>query len=187
MSSRRGRGSGDIIYLNDNDEESLPDYMKYGADFLFKYRGFSALGEFVKTSATVPSDITQRVRNDGTTSTNFEVNEEQGQNVENYVKGRMMLGQGFNLQAGYLFKNGISVDGRYTHLDADDNSFLNNGTFYSRPNYYTLGLSKYLDRSYGTKIQGSFTYIDGDNINSSAGDPIDGNEWVARIMLTLTF
>ena len=187
MSSRRGRGSGDIIYLNDNDEESLPDYMKYGVDFLFKYRGFSALGEFVKTSATVPSDITQRVRNDGTTSTNFEVNEEQGQNVENYVKGRMMLGQGFNLQAGYLFKNGISVDGRYTHLDADDNSFLNNGTFYSRPNYYTLGLSKYLDRSYGTKIQGSFTYIDGDNINSSAGDPIDGNEWVARIMLTLTF
>ena len=32
MSSRRGRGSGDIIYLNANNEESLPDYVKYGVD-----------------------------------------------------------------------------------------------------------------------------------------------------------
>ena len=36
-----------------------------------------------------------------------------------------------NFQAGYLFKNGISIDARYTHLKADDNSFLNNAT--SRP------------------------------------------------------
>lgn len=185
MSSRRGRGSGDIIYLNDQDEESLPDFMKYGVDFLFKYRGFSALGEFVKTAATVPSDITQRVRNDGSTSTNFEV--DGVQDVENYVKGRMMLGQGFNIQMGYLFKSGFSVDGRYTHLDADTHSFLNNGTFYSRPNYYTLGISKYLDRSYGAKIQASYTYNEGDNINDNNGNPIDGNEWVARLMLTLTF
>lgn len=185
ISSRRGRGSGDIIYLNDNDEETLPDFAKYGIDFLFKYRGFSALGEFVKTSASVPSEITQRVRNDGTTSTSFDVNGEQ--DVENYIKGRMMLGQGYNIQLGYLFKNGISIDGRYTHLEADEHSFLNNGTFYSRPNYYTIGLSKYLDRSYGAKIQGSFTYNDGDNINDNLGNPIDGNEWVARVMLTLTF
>ena len=185
ISSRRGRGSGDIIYLNDQDEESLPDFIKYGVDFLFKYRGFSALGEFVKTAATVPSDITQRVRNDGSISTNFEV--DGVQDVENYVKGRMMLGQGYNIQMGYLFKNGFSIDGRYTHLDADTHSFLNNGTFYSRPNYYTLGISKYLDRSYGAKIQASYTYNEGDNINDNAGNPIDGNEWVARLMLTLTF
>lgn len=185
ISSRRGRGSGDIIYLNDQDEESLPDFIKYGVDFLFKYRGFSALGEFVKTAATVPSDITQRVRNDGSISTNFEV--DGVQDVENYVKGRMMLGQGYNIQMGYLFKNGFSIDGRYTHLDADTHSFLNNGTFYSRPNYYTLGISKYLDRSYGAKIQASYTYNEGDNINDNNGNPIEGNEWVARLMLTLTF
>ena len=71
MSSRRGRYSGRILYLNNNDEESLPDYSKYGLDFLFKYRGFSALGEYVKSAATVPTDITQRVRNDGSISTTF--------------------------------------------------------------------------------------------------------------------
>ena len=30
MSSRRGRTSGDIIFLNNDLEESLPDYEKYG-------------------------------------------------------------------------------------------------------------------------------------------------------------
>ncbi|PRP66242.1 porin [Nonlabens agnitus] len=192
ISSRRGRESGAILYLNDNDEESLPDYSKVGVDFMFKYNGFSVLGEYVKSFATVPTDITQRVRNDGSTSTNFDVNGQQ--DVENYVKGRMMLGDGFNIQAGYLFKNGISVDGRFTHLNADENSFLNNATFYNRPNYYTLGVSKYLARNYGAKIQASVTYVDGDGINdnqgeafvNSIGDPRDVNEWIARIQLTLS-
>jgi hypothetical protein len=68
MSSRRGRASGAIIYLDENDQESLPDYTKYGIDFLFKYKGFSALGESIKSTAVVPDDITQRVRNDGSIS-----------------------------------------------------------------------------------------------------------------------
>lgn len=185
MSSRRGRESGSIIYLNDNDEEALPDYTKYGIDFLFKYNGFSALGEYVKTTATVPSEITKRVLNNGSTSTNFLVNDIQ--DVENYVKGRMMLGKGYNFQLGYLFKSGFSVDGRYTHLKADTNSFLNNATFYNRPNYYTIGLSQYLARNYGAKIQTSFTYVDGDAINDNDGNPIDSNEWIGRLMLTFSF
>ncbi len=185
MSSRRGRESGSIIYLNDNDEETLPNYTKYGIDFLFKYNGFSALGEYVKTTATVPSEITKRVLNNGSTSTNFLVNDVQ--DVENYVKGRMMLGEGYNFQLGYLFKSGYSIDGRYTHLEADTNSFLNNATFYNRPDYYTIGLSKYLARNYGAKIQTSFTYVDGNSINDNDGNPIEGNEWIGRLMLTFSF
>jgi hypothetical protein len=184
ISSRRGRGSGEILYLNNNNEESLPDYTKFGIDFLFKYRGFSALGEFVKATATVPDDITQRIRNDGSIATTFPVNGIE--DVENYVKGRMMLGEGFNLQMGYLFKNGFSVDARYTHLNADEHSFLNNPTFYSRPNYYTVGVSQYLARNYGAKIQADITYVDGDNINDNNSNPIEGNEWIARIMLTFS-
>lgn len=184
MSSRRGRASGAILYLNDNDEEALPDYTKFGIDFLFKYRGFSALGEFVKTTSSVPDDITQRVRNDGSVSSTFLV--DGIQDVENYVKGRMMLGEGYNIQMGYLFKNGYSVDARYTHLKADENSFLNNSTFYNRPNYYTIGFSKYLARNYGAKIQTSLTYVDGNDINNNFGNPIEGNEWLARVMLTFS-
>ena len=158
MSSRRGRYSGRIIYLNANDQESLPDYTKYGVDFLFKYKGFSALGEYIKSTAEVPSDITQRIRNNGSISESFLVNEVQ--DVDSYVKGRMMLGSAYNIQMGYLFKNGFSVDSRYTHLIADENSFLNNETFYNRPNYYTLGIGKLLGRNYGFKVQASVTHVD---------------------------
>lgn len=186
MSSRRGRRGGSIIYLDENDQEALPDFSKFGIDFLFKYKGFSMLGEFVKTFADVNDDITQRVRNNGSVSSNFLVNGVQ--DVENYVRGRMMMGEGYNIQAGYIFKNLYSVDARYTHLNADTHSFLNNGTFYNRPNYYTLGVSKYLSRNYGAKVQASFTYVDADegsnNVNS---EPIDGNEWIARVIFTVGF
>lgn len=186
MSSRRGRESGSILYLNDDNNESLPDYIKYGADFMLKYNGFSILGEYIKSDAKIPENITQRVRNNGTTSTTFLVNDLQ--DIENYVRGRMMLGEAFNIQMGYLFKKGISIDARFTHLNADENSFLNNATFYNRPNYYTIGISKYLARNYGAKIQASYTHVDGSlGINNNAGDPISGNERIARLILTLSF
>ena len=186
MSSRRGRESGAILYLNDDDEVVLPDYVKYGVDFMLKYRGFSVLGEFVGSQATVPEEITQRVRNNGTTSREFLVDGEQ--DVENYIKGRIMLGYGYNLQLGYLFKNLYSIDGRFTYIDADQHSFLNNGTFYNRPRYYTIGASKYFDRSYGAKIQASFTYIEAkDGSNDIYGDPISGDEWIIRIISTISF
>tara|TARA_Y100000782_G_scaffold114994_1_gene153972 strand:- start:2073 stop:3377 length:1305 start_codon:yes stop_codon:yes gene_type:complete len=186
MSSRRGRGNGDILYLDENGDESLPNYTKYGFDFMLKYRGFSMLGEFVGSYATVPDDITQRVRTDGTTSSTFEIDGEQ--DVENYVKNRMMLGQGYNIQFGYMFKNLVSVDARYCHIEGDDYSFLNNGTFYNRPNYYTLGVSKYFQKSYGFKVQASLTYVDcAPGSNDYTGTLMSGDEWIGRVMTTFAF
>jgi hypothetical protein len=102
MSSRRGRSSGDILYLDAEGNYLLPDFGKLCIDFMFKYRGFSAVGEFVSTTASVPEGITQRVRNDGSTSGNFPV--DGVQDVENYIKGRMMLGMGYNIQMGYCLR-----------------------------------------------------------------------------------
>ena len=189
MSSRRGRNSGSILYLNELGQQSLPDYTKYGIDFLFKYNGFSALGEYVKSSSTVPTDIIERVRNDGSTSSSFLVNG--AQDIESYVNGRMMLGEAYNIQMGYLFKSGITIDSRYTHLKADDNSFLNNATFYNRPNYYTLGIGKLLGRNYGAKIQGSITFVDGslgvNHDNDTATVPVFKDELLFRLITTISF
>jgi len=195
MSSRRGRASGALIYLDENDQESLPDYTKYGIDFLFKYKGFSALGEYIKSTAVVPEDITQRIRSsNGTISSDF--NGELAGNGDlndmlNYVKGKMMLGQAYNIQMGYLFKSGFSVDTRYTHLKADENSFLNNATFYNRPNYYTIGVGKLLAKNYGAKIQASITYVDGslglnhdNDINTPA---VFTDEILFRLITTISF
>ena len=189
MTSRRGRNSGSILYLNELGQQSLPDYTKYGIDFLFKYNGFSALGEYVKSSSTVPTDIIERVRNDGSTSSSFLVNGVQ--DIESYVNGRMMLGEAYNIQMGYLFKSGITIDYRYTHLKADNNSFLNNATFYNRPNYYTLGIGKLLGRNYGAKIQGSITLVDGslgvNHDNDTATDVVFKDELLFRLITTISF
>jgi hypothetical protein len=65
---------------------------------------------------------------------------------------------------------------------------LNNGTFYNRPNYYTLGISKYLARNYGAKIQGDVTYVrNKGGINNNAGLPVTGNELISRMIVTFTF
>jgi len=181
MSSRRGRGSGDILYLDADQNPSLPNFSNPGVDFLFKYQGFSAVGEFVSTAATVPDDIVYRVRNDGSLATTFPVGD--GDDVENYVKGRMMLGMGYNIQMGYLFKNRFSFDARYTHLSADEYSFLNNGTFYNRPNYYTSGVSQYLSKMYGIKIRASVDCVDAaEGSNDFDGVAKTGDEWIFRLI-----
>jgi hypothetical protein len=186
VSSRRGRESGAILYLDNSNKELLPNFNKWGVDLLFKFRGFSLVGEYVKTNATVPEGITQRVRTDGSVTTDFAVNGQQ--DIPNYIRARMMLGEAWNVQMGYIFKNGISVDGRYTYISSDVHSFLNNGTFYNRPYYYTLGASKYLGRNYGAKIQADLTYVKNNGgINNNAGLPVTGNEVIGRTMVTFTF
>jgi hypothetical protein len=186
ISDRRGSQSGTILYLDKDNNELLPDYVKYGVDFLFKYNGFSLLGEYVNASARVPGDITQRVRTDGSTSTNFDVNGIR--DVENYIKGRMMVGEGYNIQGGYVFKNLFSIDARVSYLKPETYSFLNNPTFYNRSNYYTLGISKYISKGYGAKIQLDCTYINAKvGSNDLNGNPINGNEFVTRLVTTIAF
>ena len=186
ISDRRGRQSETILYLDKDNNELLPDYVKYGVDFLFKYRGFSMLGEYVNASARVPSEITQRVRVDGTTTPDFLLNGIQ--DIENYIKGRMMVGEGYNLQGGYVFKNNISIDGRFTYLKPEAFSYLNDSQYHNRSHYYTLGLTRYLGRSYGAKIQLDCTYT-----NAKPGsidvnkNPIKGDEFLTRVMTTFSF
>jgi hypothetical protein len=186
ISDRRGSQSGTILYLDANNKELLPDYAKYGIDFLFKYRGCSVLGEYVNASSRVPSDITKRVLNSGATSINFLVNGIQ--DITKYINGRMMVGEGYNIQGGYVFKNNISIDGRFAYLKPEDNSFLNNPTFNNRSHFYTLGITKYLARNYGAKIQLDCTYINtkpgSNNVNVI---PINGNEVLTRLITTISF
>lgn len=196
MSSRRGREGGQIIYLDSLGNESLPDFIKMGVDFMIKINGFSAIGEYQKTSSIVPNNITQRVRNNGTISSSFLVDGQE--NVTNYVNGRMMLGSAYNIQMGYLLKSLYSFDLRYTHIASDEFSFLNNGTFYNRPNYYSFGVSKYFARNYGFKVQASITYVDvseestyptqtGDVSEPYYNIPHQGSEFLFRLITSLSF
>jgi hypothetical protein len=185
MSSRRGRESGTILYLDQIGNYSLPNYSKIGIDLLFKYKGFSFLADAIHATATVPESIAYRVREDGSVANTFLV--DGLQNVDAYVKGRMMLGTGYNLQSGYIFPSGISIDGQFTRFINAPYTFLKNGTFYNRPQYVTIGMSKYFGRNYQCKYQISATHVTCDpGSNYINSQPMNGNEWIFRFQTTFS-
>ncbi|WP_163273611.1 porin [Dysgonomonas sp. 511] len=180
---RGGRTTGSIMYLDIDEQPALPSYSKLVADFLFKYKGLSVLGEFAKTWAGVPDDIHYRVRNDGTYATTFEGG------VEDYVKGRMMLGSGYNIEASYLFPALYLVGARYTHLRPDKNSYMHNTLYNNRRNFYEISAAKYLTRSHAIKVQASFIYVDArdGSRNLLNRDMENKNEMMFQTLLQVSF
>jgi hypothetical protein len=191
MSSRRGRENGDFLFYNITNSDTnlrLPNYLKTGADLLFKYRGFSLIAEFIMTKAFISDDITtrnDRYGNPEDLTTNF-----RGYSAEEYARTQLMMGSGINLQAGYLFKNLFSIDGRFTSLNPDEYSFMNNTLFYNRNKYYTIGISKYFSKNYSYKIQASYTLVDDATIRDSrdlADYVYSGSENILRLMVQIAF
>ena len=100
-----------------------------------------------------------------------------------------MLGSGLNIQAGYLFKNLLSIDGRITILNPDSLSFMNNTLFYSRNKYYELGFSKYFNKNYSFKIQASYRFVDDALLRhpNYGTESFKGNENIIFIMVQIAF
>ena len=193
ITNRNGnaRTLGESFFYSDIDgNQALPNYEKLIADFMIKYRGFVVLGAYVKTRASVPDEITEE---------------------EATVRGRMNLGEIWNIQAGYLMKGDWSIDARYTKIndllerDAAGNinpqseTFLDAG-IYDRPEYYTIGLTKYVNK-YAMKIQSSLTYnkVNTENggdvriysgANNAGGANIDvaiPDEYTFRLLFSIAF
>ena len=188
MSSRRGRENGDFLFYNITNSDTnlrLPNYLKTGADLLFKYRGFSLIAEFIMTKAFISDDITtrnDRYGNPEDLTTNF-----RGYSAEEYARTQLMMGSGLNLQAGYLFKNLFSIDGRFTSLNPDEYSFMNNTSFYNRNKYYTIGVSKYFSKNYSYKIQASYTLVEEAIIRDLSSVDYRGSENILRLMVQIAF
>ena len=184
VSDRRGgRSSGDILYMDAEQRYLLPDYGKFVADFLFKYRGLYLLGEYAKTWADVPGEIAYRVREDGSLATTFDGG------VDAYVKGRMMLGSGLNIEASYLFPRLLASAGaRFTRLFPDDNSYLNNTLYYNRNTVYEVSAAKYLGRSHAVKLQASAARLAaGEGNRDVSGNVFAGPEIIVQCLLQVSF
>lgn len=101
-------------------------------DGMFKYQGWTVMGEYALRSA----DEIFAKNSDGTLT---------GDAVN--------AGQGFNIQAGYLFPNNFEITGRYSTIDLDD-EFTQ-----AIENQYSLGLSKYIVK-HKLKVQTDINYTD---------------------------
>ncbi|WP_086476389.1 MULTISPECIES: porin [Arenibacter] len=101
-------------------------------DAMFKYQGFSFMGEYAHRTAKDPI----------------------AKNSDGSLTGDIVqVGDGLNLQSGYLFNNNWEVSGRYTHIALDK---LITGN--PKENQYTLGLSKYIV-GHKLKVQTDLSYM----------------------------
>lgn len=101
-------------------------------DAMFKYNGFSFMGEYAYRTADNPIAI----NSDGSLT---------GQEVQ--------VGNGINLQTGYLFKNNLELSGRFTNIKLDKEITGRNPQA-----QYTLGLSKYIV-GHKLKVQTDLSYL----------------------------
>lgn len=108
-------------------------------DAMFKYQGFSFMGEYANRTA----DEAIAVNADGSATGDI-----------------VLVGNALNTQAGYLFKNNYEIVGRYTTTNFEDI------TGRADEDQYTLGVSKYLV-GHKLKVQSdiSYTSLDGNDDN----------------------
>ncbi|WP_458627927.1 porin [Winogradskyella sp. PC D3.3] len=136
---RNQNGLGDYMFRSD-DSLYETDQTTLFADAMFKYKGFSFMGEYAKRSASHP--IATEI--DGTTPTGDIV----------------LTGNAVNLQAGYLFKTNYELAARFTTVDYE--SVTNTLPV----KQYTLGASKYIV-GHKLKVQSDLSYktLDGNDDN----------------------
>lgn len=94
------------------------DVNTFFLDAIMKYRGITLMAEYADRNADNPVAVNQ----DGLPTGDV-----------------VQVGEGFNGQAAYLFKNNFEVVGRYTTINLDEDI-----TGFGTENQYTLGLSKYI-------------------------------------------
>ena len=100
------------------------------ADMMFKYKGFSLMGEWAMRDA----DVINHYSADSTFS------------------ATVYTGTGLNLQAGYLLKNNWEVAGRYTQINPGEE------TGRADHQQYTFGISKYL-AGHALKVQSDVSWM----------------------------
>jgi len=120
-------------------------------DTMFKYQGFSLMAEYADRNASDPI-----AKNSDGTLTGDEV----------------QVGNGLNVQAGYLFKNNFEVSGRFTNVKLDEVI-----TGRKPENQYTLGVSKYIV-GHKLKVQTDISHLEIANGN---------NQLMFRLQLDLHF
>lgn len=111
-------------------------------DLMFKYKGFSLMSEYAKRTA--PEDQVRQ-----TAIFDFLI-----------ASATVDVGQGFNVQCGYLFKNNWEIAGRFTRFDPEAITGKDD------QQQYTLGLSKYIV-GHALKVQTDVSYLQTENSPNS--------------------
>ena len=174
-SSAVGTNGGRYIYGDVNQKSLLPDYKKLGIDYLFKYRGFFSMGSYVSTSATVPNGIAGEFKLNGQFTT-YSITQTEAQTT-NTVLSRLILGSGFNVQAGYLLPSDWAISGRYTTLKND----IISANFADYNKFYTLVATRYLS-GHNLKVQAEIGF---DELRAELKTATQVGNYYTQVMVTV--
>ncbi len=148
-SNAKGEGHGDFAFYGKNKRSKLPDLRKLSADLLFKFQGFSLLAEYTNTSAANLNGIYL----DTTAAPTMLLKPGQ-------ISQYLVLGNAWNVQAGYALKQGYAVDVRYEQLNPE---FTDQAASHlQQAKVSTLGLSKYF-KGNNLKVQAQASRIEYQN------------------------
>lgn len=129
VKNRSNQGS---YMLNDVGYYETNTYTLF-VDAMFKYKGFSFMGEYADRNADDPY----------------------AKNSDGSLTGDVVqVGQGLNLVTGYLFKKNWEISGRYSKIEFDKNV-----TGKELETQYTFGASKYIV-GHKLKVQTDISYLD---------------------------
>lgn len=160
-SSPNGSENGIITGIYKDGVQDYANYRKLIADFIFKYQGFSFIGEYI--NATVAG--TDLFLNAGGTT---KLTPETASSMYN-------IGNGMNLQSSYVFKNKWVVDGRYSRIIPEFNiatSLVHN------QNWYTVGINKYF-KGNAVKIGLNTSFIDDNNSSVTV------KKWISNLAVQI--
>lgn len=141
-----GEGHGDFFIYNESGVNQLPDYRKIYGDLLFKFKGFSLLGEYGIATAT----SLEGAYLDQTATIKLQPTE---------ISQYLALGRTYNAQLGYVTKSGYGIDLRYTGIQQE---FANATSVAKDATGFTAGLAKYF-KDNSLKVQASYTNLSQNN------------------------
>lgn len=136
--SKNRSNLGSYMFINGTSEGSSAEFYQTNIstlfiDAMYKHKGFSLMAEYAYRDAADPI----------------------AKNTDGSLTGDVVqVGNGLNLQTGYLVSKTVEVSARYTNISLDQNI-----TGKGAENQYTLGLSKYIF-GHKLKVQTDLSYTD---------------------------
>lgn len=141
-SSPNGEGFDEFRLYTLEGKMQFPGYQKISADLLLKYRGATFLAEYVNTSGHALNKL-------------YITPAPTGKLKPRQIADYLILGNGYNLQAGYLFKSNWSVDAMFSKLTPE---WSNKQELFKNTTSYTLGVAKYfIDNRLKIQALGSYS------------------------------
>ena len=145
-SHKTGAGTAQIAGVYDaNGKLKNANYAKIVSDFIFKYRGFTLIGEY--TSAAVKG---ANLYLDASATTKF---------TQQIASSKYNTGTAFNVQSSYVFKNKYVLNVRFSAIEPE---FSVQESLIQKQQWYTVGINKY-NKFKNLKIGINTTYVDNFN------------------------